>query len=74
MAYPFMRVITPQPVAGLFFKATLDGDKFYKYIHNSASTAVAFTEVLLSKPRAVLILLPVINHAGLMKRLTSLPG
>ncbi|HBY3990501.1 TPA: hypothetical protein MIT43_25995 [Klebsiella pneumoniae] len=75
MAYPFMRVITPQPVAGLFFfKATLDGDKFYKYIHNSASTAVAFTEVLLSKSRAALILLPVINHAGLMKRLTSLPG
>lgn len=72
-----MRVITPQPVAGLFFfKATLDGDKFYKYIHNSASTAVAvaFTEVLLSKSRAALILLPVINHAGLMKRLTSLPG
>ncbi|MFK5387520.1 hypothetical protein ACI3SK_03460, partial [Klebsiella pneumoniae] len=55
-------------------KATLDRDKFYKYIHNSASTAVAFTEVLLSKPRAALILLPVINHAGLMKRLTSLPG
>ncbi|AHM80473.1 hypothetical protein KPNJ2_03693 [Klebsiella pneumoniae 30684/NJST258_2] len=35
---------------------------------------MAFTEVLLSKPRAALILLPVINHAGLMKRLTSLPG
>ncbi|AHE45506.1 hypothetical protein KP13_32023 [Klebsiella pneumoniae subsp. pneumoniae Kp13] len=35
---------------------------------------MAFTEVLLSKSRAALILLPVINHAGLMKRLTSLPG
>lgn len=68
-----MRVITPQPVAGLFFKATLDGDKFYKYIHNSASTAVALQKYC-SKPRAALILLPVINHAGLMKRLTSLPG
>ncbi|MFW8330099.1 hypothetical protein ACOICV_24070, partial [Klebsiella pneumoniae] len=65
---------TPACRWAFFFKATLDGDKFYKYIHNSASTAVAFTEVLLSKPRAALILLPVINHAGLMKRLTSLPG
>ncbi|MEJ0227124.1 hypothetical protein WDU19_20445, partial [Klebsiella pneumoniae] len=65
---------TPACRWAFFFKATLDRDKFYKYIHNSASTAVAFTEVLLSKPRAALILLPVINHAGLMKRLTSLPG